>query len=56
MDNIIRKKGKIQITLTDHLVKELGELARLKGISKSAVIALALDCFSKKVRKEDNQD
>jgi hypothetical protein len=49
------RKQKLQFTLAEKSIVELNELAKAKGISKSAVVALALELFSKK-EKENNKD
>ncbi|HDH6617118.1 ribbon-helix-helix protein, CopG family [Mammaliicoccus sciuri] len=42
------QKKRIQISLTEYQIELLGELAKKKGFSKSAILALALEEYSRK--------
>lgn len=55
-DTLVEKKGKVanlarktrlQISLTDNQIKELEELAKEKGFTKSAIVALAIEEYKK---------
>lgn len=41
-------KKRVQISLTDKQIDELGKLAKDKGFTKSAIVALALEEYSRK--------
>lgn len=42
------KKTRLQISLTDKQIEELEKLAKEKGFTKSAILALALEEYSRK--------
>ncbi len=42
------RKTRLQISLTDKQIEELEKLAKEKGFTKSAILALALEEYSRK--------
>jgi DNA-binding MarR family transcriptional regulator len=42
------KKRRVQVSLTERQIDLLEELAREKGFTKSAILALALEDYSRK--------
>lgn len=44
----LSRKTRLQISLTDKQIEELERIAKDKGFTKSAIIALALEEYSRK--------
>ena len=44
----LSRKTRLQISLTDKQIEELERIAKDKGFTKSAIIALALEQYSRK--------
>ncbi|MCJ0941570.1 ribbon-helix-helix domain-containing protein [Mammaliicoccus sciuri] len=44
----LASKKRVQISLTDNQIDELNKLAKEKGFTKSAIVALAIEEYSRK--------
>ena len=50
------RKTRLQISLTDKQIEELEKLAKEKGFTKSAILALALEEYSRKELEQKNSE
>ena len=49
-------KKRVQISLTDKQIEELDKIAKEKGFTKSAIVALAIEEYSRKELEQKNSE
>lgn len=52
----LASKKRVQISLTDKQIEELNKLAKEKGFTKSAIVALAIEEYSRKDLEQKNSE